>query len=94
MKCRLTRINSVHQNLRTDEIVGGCPEAPRMGALFLMTAKSLDPAKHVRLVETTRIVKVTSSEEGKVIEFETKNSIYKWEHLVDPDSSEDRATAS
>lgn len=87
MKCRLTRLNSVHRNLRTDEIVGGCPEKPRVGASFGMTASPLDPDAHVRLVDTTKVIKVTPSEEGRVIEFETKNSIYKWEHLIDPDSS-------
>ncbi len=94
MKCRLTRLNSVHRNLRTDEIVGGCPYAPVAGAPFIMTSTPLDPAADVRLIETTRVTKTTFSGAGRVIEFETKNSIYKWEHLVDPDSSEDRASVS
>ena len=94
MKCRLTRLNSVHRNLRTDEIVGGCSGRPVTGAPFIMTSTLLDSNAHVRLTETTRVTKTTSSEAGKVIEFETKNSIYKWEHLVDPDSSEDRASVS
>ena len=87
MKCRLTRLNSVHRNLRTDEVVGICPFKPRVGVPFMLSGKPLNPNAHVRLVETTKIIKATPSEEGKVIEFETENSVYKWEHLIDPDSS-------
>ena len=94
MECRLTRLNSVHRNLRTDEIVGECPYAPVKGAPFYMSASPLDPAADVRSIVTTRVTKTTSSEAGGVIEFETKNSVYKWEHPVNPGSSEDRASVS
>ncbi len=96
MECRLTRIRSTHQNLRTCEIVGECPFEPAKGISFSMTATPLDPAMTVRLISTTKILKTTPSEEGKVMEFETENSAYKWELLDSrtPIAQPDRATAS
>ena len=87
MHCRLTRLSSIHQNLRTDKVAGDCLEVPAEGHPFTMTGKPLDPTKHVRLIETTPITRVLLPNDGQIIEFATKNSTYRWEHLTDPDSS-------
>jgi hypothetical protein len=53
-----------------------------------MSAKSLDPNAHVRLIETTKIIRTFDVKgNSSSIGFETENSVYKWEHLTDPDSS-------
>ncbi len=81
MKCRLTRLNSVHQNLRTDEVVGSCDHEPVVGQRFIMTAAPLNPDASVRWIETTEVAERTDLVKGQTIEFKTLNSDYKWEFL-------------
>lgn len=82
MRCRLTKEHSVHQNLRTPVIEGGCDEPPRFGRPFRMHAPPLDPDADIRLVSTTPIVTLVPAEDdADVYVFETENSVYKWERL-------------
>ncbi len=81
MRCKLTRIRSTNRNLRTDEIVGGCSFKPTEGSSFVMAAEPLNPSAHVRVIETTPIVTLIASEGEKVIEFQTRNTLYRWERL-------------
>ncbi len=83
MKCKLTRIISVHENLRTDEVVGFCDREPMVGQEFhMVSTKPLDPTMHVRLVSTTQVLERNPLRNGHiVIDFKTINSDYKWEFL-------------
>ena len=95
MLCRLTRINSVHRNLRTDEVEGDCFGRPVEGVPFNMTGAPLDPDSTIRIVQTTDVIETISSQDGLSIEFKTQNSTYLWEHFsTDLDSSGDRASVS
>lgn len=77
--CKLTKLVSLHQNLRSDEIVGGCLEVPRKGKMFTLFAKPLVRQADLRVITTTEVTKI--ARKGKVYEFQTVNSIYKLELL-------------
>ena len=96
MRCRLTRLGSVHRNLRTNVVVGNCAFAPIQGLAFIMTGKPLNPNATFRFVQTSRIDRVTPSEKEDALEFQTQNSVYKWERLAKqaPVAQSDRAAAS
>lgn len=71
----MTRLDSSHQNLRTDSVEGDAPRLPAIGRRFVMAAPPLDPAADIRLVETSPVM--TVSNDG----FTTLNSRYKLEVL-------------
>jgi hypothetical protein len=89
MKCKLTKVQSRHNNLRTDEIVGECQEKPTLGFTFHMTAPPLDPDMTLRRIGTTDVIRVSypptvecdAEEPGGFMEFATVNSIYHWRPL-------------
>jgi len=80
-KIKITRLDSSHKNLRTDEVVGTVEELPTVGNSLDLVGKSLTPGPGMtfRLVTTSIIQKV---EEDK---FFTENSTYAWELLNDDD---------
>lgn len=82
IKCKLTKISSTHQNLRTSVVVGQCEKMPTIGAEFVMTAPPLDPAAAFRLIETTPVKFVVKLHGGKY-EFQTDNSHYALETFDD-----------
>lgn len=77
-KVKLTKIQSNHQNLRTNEILGTCMHLPVEGSVFYLMAPPLESG-NVRLVTTTVVQKVVDL--GSVLDFETENSSYKLEIL-------------
>lgn len=84
MKCKLTRLKSNHQNLRTDTIEGQCDDLPAKGRCFMMTAPPLDPASGMRYVHTTPVLELEHDGDkpegiGAGIVFTTRNSTY---HLL------------
>ena len=81
MKCRLTRLSSIHNHLRTKVVEGNCDYRPKEGRIFFMVGKPLDPAAASRQVTTTLVLEREVSDQGKTIEFKTKNSHYRWELL-------------
>ena len=76
MKAKLTRIQSKHQNLRTDEIVGQTEELPRIGSPFTLIANPLVRFANFRLVRTTP-VRVIWNNSRTEYEFWTENSHYR-----------------
>lgn len=72
--CKLTRLNSVNNNLRTNEIVGFCVDLPVVGSSFFMYSEGLETAG-VRVVQTSVIKEMTTSG------FKTENSEYQLELL-------------
>ena len=75
---RLKKIESNHQNLRTNQIVGWAPNLPTEGEQFFMYGKSLEIPDGTRYIRTTKIQKVQDILTGKVPEilFYTLNSTY------------------
>lgn len=80
MKMRLTRLQSNHNNLRTDTIVGEAVGIPMVGSNFVMVADALVEGHDYRLVTTT-LIKAVMQPEEKVYEFATANSSYRVEVL-------------
>lgn len=77
--CKLTRISSNHQNVRTDEIVGWCEELPAKGKAFHMQGPPLYSGD-IRNMVTTPIIDTKAVGWGTV-EFHTANSHYRFELL-------------
>lgn len=80
MDGKLIKLSSVHDGLRTDEIIGEFPRYPMEGENFFFLAEALDPdlkETGVRFIETTPVL--TSEQTGNFIIFSTKNSTYKLE---------------
>ena len=77
--CKLTRISSNHDAVRTDEVIGWCEELPVEGKPFHMQGPPLYSGD-LRDVETTTIVSTKATNWGEV-EFHTANSHYKFELL-------------
>lgn len=85
MKARLTRINSNHENLRTDWVDGQCQELPNVGSEFILIGQALDPTLRAlgagRLIHTTEVQEVTVVKTTPPIKirFKTVNSTYELE---------------
>lgn len=71
---KLKKIESTHNNVRTDLIDGLAPELPEAGKRFFMYAETLDPLMDARYIQTTVVQKVQETDEGLVIT--TENSVY------------------
>jgi hypothetical protein len=81
MKAKLTRLTD-NGHTRTREIVGEAPLPPQVGQSFVMTAAPLDPTKDFRLVETSRVMYMTTVfDSPRKIKFTTENTDYEFEEL-------------
>jgi hypothetical protein len=80
MKGKLTRVNSSHKRLRTDEVVGDFEDLPCEGYCFEMSAPPLDPKMDIRWIVTSPVQKI-ELDDGKMYRFATENSTYKLEVL-------------
>jgi hypothetical protein len=79
MKCRLTKIKSNHNRVRTDVIEGDC-EPPEVGFCFVLVSDSpIDEGADYRYIRTTPVREI--KEEGKKIIFKTNNSEYSLEEI-------------
>ena len=72
---RLARINSNHERLRTDTVIGFCRALPHLGTQFTLFARGLTHKDTLRLVETTIVQSIEVTE--NTIEFDTTNTHYK-----------------
>lgn len=73
-KILLTKIESNHTNLRTNEIEGLTLELPVVGKGFNMSGEPLDKNMSVRVINTTEIKEVEQN--GDEYTFKTLNSTY------------------
>lgn len=86
-KCRLTRIESIHNNLRTDEIVGLTEKLPTKGEPFTIESDALFPVPHIsqldqyRLISTTVVLDINFQNKNELL-FRTANSKYFLEVLA------------
>ncbi len=75
IRAKLTKISSTHENLRTNEMVGGIPKIPEVGETCVIVGRALTPGVSARMIHTTKISKVERIS-SKQYEFWTKNSHY------------------
>lgn len=71
----LTKIESNHSNLRTNDIVGQTLYLPKVGQSFHLVGESLTPGLTHRIINTTEIKEVEKTGEMTYI-FKTQNSTY------------------
>jgi len=79
-KCTLIKIESNHNNLRTNEMEGVCTDLPEVGKRFLIFGEGLEFGH--RVITTTRVQEV----EGHV--FRTKNSTYELINIVGTENND------
>lgn len=81
--CTLKKIESTHNNLRTEVVQGLVPELPVVGkSLFMYSKEILTPNTNVRHILTSRIKEVTISDKNGDIVFRTENSLYELTNIV------------
>jgi len=85
MKAKLKKINSNHNNLRTDTVEGHIDFLPEVNLPFMIKAEPIDPNADIRLVWTTPVKSVQYIDSNTIV-FETKNSTYEIE-LLNSDKS-------
>lgn len=77
----LKKIESTHNNLRTEEVLGLAPQLPKEGKQFFMYTNPLDPEKDLRYVHTSTVSSVNYTEEGTIV-FRTNNSLYELSNII------------
>ena len=75
----LTKIDSNHSNLRTNEVEGVTGNLPEVGKSFTLAGESLTEGADVRIISTTEIKSVDIK--YNTIVFKTKNSTYQLDIL-------------
>lgn len=78
-RVRLVRLESTHNNMRTDEIIGECIALPKEGERFIMTAPPLKTPHGHREIVTTPVLHVVRGPFCHL--FKTKNSSYQLDLL-------------
>lgn len=72
---KLKKIESTHNNVRSNEINGVCYELPKVGSSFmLLSSETLTPDTNLRQIVTSEITEVREFD-GEII-FRTRNSLY------------------
>ena len=74
-KVVLKKIQSNHNNLRTNEVEGYTLTLPKTGISLVLTGESLTPGMTARLVHTTEIKEVEKTSDKEFV-FKTQNSTY------------------
>ncbi len=75
-KALLTKVESNHTNLRTNEMEGLTADLPEVGKEFLIFGKSLTEGLSTRMIHTTVIKEIEKNSEDEMT-FKTQNSTYK-----------------
>lgn len=77
----LTKMESTHNNLRTDSVEGKTLQLPVVGENFRLIGKSLTEGPTYRAIETSQIAEVVKDDDYKYT-FKTANSTYKLSVIV------------
>lgn len=88
LSAKLTKIESTHKRLRTNEIVGKTPGIPEVGENFMIFGESLTKGAAFRQVTTTQIQSCAWFPETKKFVFKTLNSTYELEILSEKTEAE------
>ena len=74
MKVQLKKLESTHENLRSDIVVGNASDLPEIDYGFVMCSRPLELSKDFRFVCTSPVR--TIEKLGNLIVFTTENSTY------------------
>lgn len=77
IKCKLTKLESTNENLRTNEIIGETNKLPEVGFNFHIVSTPIDKSFSYRKVSTSEVQYVIKEENFYI--FDTHNSKYKLE---------------
>ena len=80
MKVRLIKLESTHENLRTDVVEGTLEVPPQIGEHMLILADPIDQDADVRYIMTSEITGVLY--QPGIWHVSTKNSTYQVEEIV------------
>lgn len=89
LNVKLTKIESNHNNLRTNDMVGTTAQIPEVGHEFIILGESLSFKGGARVIHTTEIKDVKLDLANKKMTFQTQNSTYDLE-VLDKDLSDDQ----
>ena len=70
----LKKLESTHNNLRTDEVQGLAPELPVVGKRFFMYADPINPIASQRYINTSSVKEIQRKGEDLIVK--TENSTY------------------
>lgn len=86
-KVKLTKIQSDHNNIRSNEIIGVTSFLPKMGERFLMLSEALDKSQgaNARYIETSPITNIFKVSDN-IMTLHTTYSIYELEILEATDN--------
>ena len=80
MKGELRKLETNHNRVRTDSMVGEFQMIPEVGKQFIIVGEALCPAVKAagggRVISTSLIQKVDYNSEQKTFKFKTLNSVY------------------
>lgn len=88
LKVKLKKIESTHNNLRTNEIEGKTTHIPEVGHPFQIFGESLTEGNDFRCVTTTEVKESEYKEDSRIFTFKTLNSLYELEILDERDPME------
>lgn len=77
----LRKIESTHENLRTDTVVGLAPNLPQRGKQSFMYSEPLNKESDLRYIHTSIVKKVKFTENGSIVLW-TQNSIYELTNIT------------
>jgi hypothetical protein len=80
MLVKLTKINSVNENLRTKDVLGDAPFMPELGRSFVVFSESLTEDNDYRQVTTSVVKSIKKISTTKIV-INTMNSTYEIEFL-------------
>lgn len=89
LNVKLTKIESKHQNLRTNEMVGKTGSIPEKGYDIEVFGDSLTLGMDFRKIQTSIVQESTYNKETKTFTFKTQNSTYTLEILDKERTDED-----
>ena len=79
-KAILERVESAHNNMRTDEMEGICPSLPAVGSGFTIVGEGLESG--CRVITTTRVVEIMEEKDDEVL-FRTANSTCRLKQILE-----------
>ena len=86
LRVKLTKIESTHTNLRTNEMEGRTGSIPEVGHDIRIFGEGIEFG--MRMIHTTEVKESTFDKETKIFTFKTQNSTYSLE-VLDKDMSDE-----
>ena len=88
LNVKLTKIESTHSNLRTNDMEGKTGSIPEVGYDIMVFGQSLTPGMDARVIHTTEVKESVYDKTTKTFTFKTQNSTYTLE-ILDKDLSDE-----